>query len=66
MAKKQKSFAEKVASAGEVSGSVCPICGDTLAYVKQVKSIQNPETNAWKFNQKMVATCSCNKSEVIG
>jgi hypothetical protein len=66
MAKKQKTFAEKVASSGEGSNRVCPTCGETLSYVQQVKSVQNSDNNSWKFNQKMVAVCSCNKAEVLG
>ena len=66
MAKKAKSFAEKVAAASEESGTTCPKCGDTLSYVQQVKSVQNPESESWKFNQKMISVCSCNKTEVMG
>jgi len=66
MAKKPKTFAEKVAESSNGANRVCPDCGETMSYVQQVKSVQNSENNSWKFNQKMVAVCSCNKSEVLG
>ncbi len=66
MAKRSQSFAEKVAAASEDHGQHCPECGELFEYVKYVGSTQNPETSNWKFNQKMVAVCKCNKSEVLG
>jgi len=66
MAKKQKSFAEKVASATMESGKHCPECGEIYQNVKQVTSVQTPKGNGWRFNQKMVAVCKCNRAEVLG
>ncbi len=65
MAKKQRSFADKVESATQESGRVCPKCGDLYQYVQQVQSVKNTETDSWKFNQKMVSVCSCNRSAVM-
>lgn len=66
MAKKTKSFAEKVAAASEVGGRHCPTCGEVYQNVQQVTSVKQKETNSWKFNQRMVAVCKCNRSEVLG
>lgn len=66
MAKKSKSFADKVEAATRESGRVCPECGEIYQYVQQVQSVKSAETNSWKFNQKIVSVCNCNRSEVVG
>lgn len=66
MAKKARSFAEKVAAASEEKGKHCPECGELYEFLQYVSSTQNPESSSWKFNKKMVAVCKCNKSEVMG
>jgi len=66
MAKKQKSFSEKVAAATTDSGRVCPVCGELYQHVKRVTSVENGESGSWKFNQKMVNVCKCNRAEVMG
>jgi len=66
MAKKPKSFAEKVAAANQEGGRYCPTCGEMYQNVQQVTSVKQPETNSWKFNQRMVTVCKCNRAEVLG
>jgi hypothetical protein len=66
MAKKPKSFADKVESATQESGRVCPKCGELYQFVQQVQSVKSEETDSWKFNQKMVGVCNCNRSAVMG
>ncbi|MCF7805769.1 MAG: hypothetical protein K9N46_13485 [Candidatus Marinimicrobia bacterium] len=66
MAKKPKSFADKVAAATEDKGRHCPECGELYEFVQQVSSVQNETQTSWKFNQKMTAVCNCNRSEVLG
>ncbi|HKJ66629.1 MAG TPA: hypothetical protein VKA68_01630 [bacterium] len=66
MAKKTKSFAEKVAAASQETGKRCPECGETYQNVQQVTSVQKSHSKDWRFNQKMVAVCKCNRSEVMG
>ena len=66
MAKKAKSFADKVAAATEEKGRHCPECGELYEYIQNVTSVKNEKNNGWKFNQKMVAVCKCNRNEVVG
>ena len=46
MAKKQKSFAEKASSKGEVKD---------LVHVKYVKSVKSEKEGFWRFNESMIA-----------
>ncbi|MBS1272606.1 MAG: hypothetical protein MAGBODY4_01753 [Candidatus Marinimicrobia bacterium] len=63
---KRKTFADKVAAATTEQGRHCPECGDLYEYVQHVSSVENEVSRSWKFNQKMVAVCKCNRSDVIG
>ena len=62
MAKKQ-SFSDK--SSKKAHAMSCPVCQETLQYVKFVKSIKT-DTGAWKFRTQNVGVCKCNHSEVYG
>ncbi len=64
---KDQSFAAKVAMAGAgESGNQCPTCDEKYSMVKLVVSEQVEKRDVWKFNQRMVAVCKCNKSEAYG
>jgi len=66
MAKRSRSFAEKVAAASEEKGRHCPECGELYQYVQYVSSAENTNSAGWKFNQRMIPVCKCNESEVMG
>ncbi len=62
MAKKQ-SFADK--SSKKAHSMTCPVCEESIQYVKYVKSIKT-EAGAWKFRTMNVGVCKCNQAEVYG
>jgi hypothetical protein len=64
MAKKQRTFADKLKKEKEVA--YCKKCGGAIQPVLHVKSEWSENTNAWKFRQKIVKVCKCNQKEVYG
>lgn len=64
MARKDRSFAAKVAHARERSeGKKCPVCGGTVKPFRMVLSRRKPATGAWGFTDKVVNLCKCNRAE---
>jgi hypothetical protein len=66
MAKKGKSFADKVAKSLEQHGEICPTCGETIKPVMVVSPIVSERSGAFRFRRKLVGVCSCNSKEVLG
>lgn len=62
MAKKQ-SFSDK--SNKKAHAMNCPVCGETLQFIKMVKADKGPN-GAWKFKSQNVGVCKCNNSEIYG
>jgi len=64
MAKKDRSFASKVAKGTqEKTGKHCPQCGDLYSTLFVV-STEKSNIKSWKFKEKHVNVCKCNHSEV--
>jgi len=66
MAKKDRSFAAKVARSTAVKGEICPVCGGVRQPVIYIKSERSPLTGHWRFRESMVKVCKCNHKEVYG
>ena len=64
MAKKAKSFADKLRKMSEAKAKICTVCKGEIQRVMLVKSIKSEEKNSWKFNENMVNVCKCNEKEV--
>ena len=62
---KDRSFATKTAK-GDGGKDVCPVCGDSYAYIRHISTSKSDKTYAWKANKKMVRVCSCNQKEIYG
>ncbi len=64
MARKDRSFAAKVAHARERSqGKTCPVCGVTVKPCKVVVSRRKKGAGSWGFTEKIVELCKCTRSE---
>lgn len=66
MAKKERSFAAKVAKSAGEGGRVCGTCHEHITAVRLVVSERSPRTGSWKYNQRIVPVCKCNEKEVYG
>ena len=66
MAKKERSFAAKVAKSTAVKGEICPVCGGAIQPVVYIKSERSPLTGNWRFKKNMVKVCKCNHKEIYG
>jgi len=64
MAKKAKSFADKLRKMSEAEAQICSVCKTEIQRVMLIKSVKSEEKNSWKFNQNMVNVCKCNEKEV--
>ena len=64
MARKDRSFASKVAKgAQDKAGEHCPECGELFNIVHVVSS-EKSEIGTWRFKEKIVGVCKCNQKEV--
>jgi len=66
MAKKSKTFVDKLAKTSEKAANNCPVCGKPITPVLYVTSVKSPRTGAWKFNQRTIKLCKCNEKEILG
>jgi hypothetical protein len=66
MAKKAKTFADKVAKGMIVSGDTCPTCGETIKPILVVTPTTSERSGAFRFRRNFVGLCSCNTKEVLG
>ena len=62
MAKRQ-SFADK--SSKKAHSMTCPVCNETLQYIRHVKA-EKGETGGWKYRNQNIGVCKCNTKEVYG
>ncbi len=64
MARKDRSFAAKVAHAKERSeGTKCPVCGTQVKPCRVVISRRKTATGSWGFTEKVVQLCKCTRDE---
>ena len=63
MARKDRSFSAKIAHATETHTMVCPVCNKNLEVYKVIKSEKSKNTGGYRFKEKHVKLCACNKSE---
>ncbi len=64
MARKERSFAAKVAKSMAVKGEICPVCEGAIQPVVYIKSERSPRTGAWRFKESLVKVCKCNHKEI--
>lgn len=64
MAKKDRTFASKVAKASLDFTEKCSVCGDSYRLLKVVSTIKLPEKNSYRFQEKIVKVCKCNEKEI--
>lgn len=66
MARKRKTFADKVEKALKKKGNQCLECGSVISRVMYVRSEFSERTNSWRFSQSFVNVCKCNSKEIYG
>ena len=62
MAKRQ-SFADK--SSKKAHSMTCPVCGETLQYIRHVKA-EKADNGGWKYRNQNIGVCKCNTNEIYG
>ncbi|MEA3500916.1 MAG: hypothetical protein U9R41_07865 [Candidatus Marinimicrobia bacterium] len=60
---KVKTFGAKIAHR-EKKENKCPVCGETISYVKHYFSEKNDKNNV-KYRNKIEAVCNCNKNDLF-
>lgn len=64
MARKDRSFAAKVAHARErTEGKKCSVCGAVVRPCRVVVSRRKTATGSWGFTEKVVELCKCTREE---
>jgi hypothetical protein len=66
MAKKSKTFADKVSKSAERRGDACPTCNETIKPILVVTPAVSERSGAYRFRRNFVGVCSCNTKEVLG
>ncbi|MBN2541947.1 hypothetical protein JXI42_03695 [bacterium] len=66
MARKKRSFADKVAKGTGPRLEICPKCGEGIQVIKLVKAYTFGEKDSLRFKGKMVKVCKCNEKDVFG
>jgi len=64
MARKQKTFMDKIAKGTGPRGEKCPQCGEIIQAVKMIRPYKT-EKNAWRYRATMLSVCKCNAKEAL-
>ncbi|MBN2415958.1 hypothetical protein JXO52_08950 [bacterium] len=62
---KVQSFADKMAKGTLDFTKHCSTCEESYTMIKLVTTDKSPETNSYKFKERIVAMCKCNENELI-
>jgi len=66
MGKKKRTFADKVRKSSAPKGEVCSVCGEEKKLIKVVAAFRTEDGKSYKFSEKMVSVCKCNRDVVFG
>jgi len=66
MAKKGRTFADKVRKMSQRTVDLCPTCNTEIKSIVLISSVWSERTKSWKFNRQNVQLCKCNEKEVYG
>ena len=64
MARKQRSFMDKIAKGTGPRGEKCPKCGEVIQAVKMVRPYKTENGN-WRYRETIVNVCRCNQKDVL-
>ncbi|MCD6417585.1 hypothetical protein J7M00_02225 [bacterium] len=64
MARKQRTFADKIAKGTGPRGEKCPVCGEVIQAIMMVRPYKT-EKGTWRYRKMMVNVCKCNAKEVL-
>ncbi len=64
MARKQKTFMDKIAKGTGPRGEKCPKCGEVIQPVMMFRPYRSAK-GTWRYKRTMVRVCKCNAKEVL-
>ncbi|RKZ33862.1 hypothetical protein DRQ33_03360 [bacterium] len=64
MARKKRTFMDKIAKGTGPRGEKCPKCGEILQAVKIVRPYKT-DKGSWRYLEEMVRVCKCNQKELL-
>ncbi len=64
MARKQRTFMDKIAKGTGPRGEKCPKCGEVIQAVMMIRPYKSAK-GTWRYKEVMVNVCKCNQKEVL-
>ena len=64
MARKQKTFLDKIAKGTGPRGEKCPVCGEVIQNVMIIRPYRT-KAGTWRYERQMASFCKCNEKEVF-
>ncbi len=64
--KKKRGFIDKVRKGTDPIGEVCEKCSQEIKYMRVIDPQYLENKNAWRFKEKVVGVCNCNRNEIFG
>ncbi|MCD6594940.1 hypothetical protein J7L68_04610 [bacterium] len=64
MARKQRTFSDKISKGTGPRGEKCPVCGEVIQTVKIIRPYK-AENGSWRYIEEMVNVCKCNSKEML-
>ncbi|MBN1755095.1 hypothetical protein JW877_02675 [bacterium] len=66
MARKKRTFADKVAKGTGPRHAICPVCGGGIQIIKVVKPyLVDDEKKTYRYREEITKVCKCNEKEVF-
>ncbi len=64
MARKMRTFADKIAKGTGPRGEKCPVCGEVIQAVVMIRPYKSENGN-WRYRKTTANVCKCNSKEVL-
>lgn len=64
MSKGVKTFADKLAKNAKDFKIHCPVCGESMEYVKHITPTTDAKGSV-RFKSRVVGLCKCNRSQIV-
>ncbi|HDN58992.1 MAG: hypothetical protein DRP91_02915 [Candidatus Neomarinimicrobiota bacterium] len=65
MARKVSGFADKLRKQMTDYTVHCPVCGESIQFVKHIVSVTSKDGKSIRFKEKVERVCKCNRQEIF-
>ncbi|MBO8130218.1 MAG: hypothetical protein H0Z29_01725 [Candidatus Marinimicrobia bacterium] len=65
MARKVSGFADKLRKQMTDYSTHCPVCGESIQFIKHIISVEDEKKKSIRFKEKVERVCKCTRQEIF-